>query len=237
MGEAHTTMRGHLVITPVDNGDEVSFEGLDGPLCKVATVIVGVAELVLNVFLCDGAAEDVRNFIVKALEDRRDASVLEAFVAFVITFDKVMGVVAADRFSKDGVGVVIVENKDVAHVAVGGDRNTTWEVRANKTLKVLPSKGSSAYLVVAVAMVSWWGEGGVFRKERGLALRGVDSLASAFHFSHDGWDGLGEVFANQVACEAWPGSEETSVNGLAECWDGWITGGGMEKGDKSGSLD
>ena len=59
--------RGHSVITPIDDGDEVSFKGLDGPLCKVVTVIVGVAELVLDVFLCDGAAEKVRNFIVKAL--------------------------------------------------------------------------------------------------------------------------------------------------------------------------
>ena len=132
----------------------MSFEGLDGPLCKVVKVIVGAAELVLNVFLCDGAAEEVRNFIVKALEDRCDASSLEAFVAFVIAFDKVMGTAAADRFSKDGVGVVVVENGDVTHVALGGDRKLTWEVRANKTLKVLPSIGGSAYLVVAVAMVS-----------------------------------------------------------------------------------
>ena len=45
--------RRHSVITPVDDGDEVSFEGLDGSLCKVVTVIVGVAELVLDAFLCD----------------------------------------------------------------------------------------------------------------------------------------------------------------------------------------
>ena len=49
--------RGHLVVTPIDNGDEVRFEGLNDPLFKVVTVIIGVAELVLDVFLCDGAAE------------------------------------------------------------------------------------------------------------------------------------------------------------------------------------
>ena len=49
--------RRHLVVASVDDGDEVCFEGLDGLLCKVVTVIVGVAELVLDIFLCDGAAE------------------------------------------------------------------------------------------------------------------------------------------------------------------------------------
>ena len=152
------------------------------------------------------------------------------FVAFVIAFDKVMGMAAADRFSKDGVGVVVGENKDVTLVVVGGDRKLTWEVRANKTLKVLPSKGSSTNLVVVVAMVSWWGEIGVFKRERGLTLRGADFLVSAFNFSWDGWDGLGEVLANQVAGEAWPGSKETSVNGFAECRDGRVTGGSVEEG-------
>ena len=45
----------------------MGFEGLYGALCKVVLVIVGVAELVFDVFLRDGAAEKVRNFIVKAL--------------------------------------------------------------------------------------------------------------------------------------------------------------------------
>ena len=45
----------------------MGFEGLDGLLCEVVSVIVGIAELVLDIFLCDGAAEEVRNFIVKAL--------------------------------------------------------------------------------------------------------------------------------------------------------------------------
>ena len=40
--------------------------------------------------------------------DLCDAISLEAFVAFVIAFDKVMGVAAADGFSEDGVGVVVV---------------------------------------------------------------------------------------------------------------------------------
>ena len=46
-----------MILASVDDRDEVGFEGLDGALCKVVTVIVGVAELALDVFLCDGAAE------------------------------------------------------------------------------------------------------------------------------------------------------------------------------------
>ena len=88
-----------------------------------------------------------------------------AFVAFVIALNKVMGVAAADGFSKDGVGVVVIENKDVAHVLVGGDRELTWEVGANKTLKVFPRKHIGAYFVVAVPMVSWWGECDVVESE------------------------------------------------------------------------
>ena len=114
-------------------------------------MIVGIAELALDVF----SVMERR----RVLEDGCDASGLEAFVAFVIAFKKVMGMVTADRFSKDGAGIVVVENEDVTYVTVGGDRKLTWEVRANTTLKVLSSKGGSAYLVVAVGMVLWWGEG------------------------------------------------------------------------------
>ena len=57
----------YSVITTIDDGDEVSFEGMDDPIGKVVTVILGIAELALDVFLCDGAAEEVRNFIVKTL--------------------------------------------------------------------------------------------------------------------------------------------------------------------------
>ena len=89
------------------------------------------------------------------MEDGRDASGVEGFVAFVLAFNKVMGVVAADRLSKDDIGVVVVEDKDVAHISVGGDGESTWEVRANKTLKVFPRKCIGAHFVVAVAMVSW----------------------------------------------------------------------------------
>ena len=206
----------------------MGFEGLDDLLCKVVTVSVGVTELVLDVFLYDEAAEEVRSLIVEALEDRRNASGFKPFVAFVIAFNKMMGVAALDRFSKDDVGAVAVEDEDVAHVAVGGDRKCTWEVGANKILKVLPRKCIGAYFVVAVTMVLWWEEGDVLERERGLMLSGANSLASAFHFSHDSWDRLGEVFANQVAGEAWPGSEETSVNGFAEYRDGRITGGNLE---------
>ena len=59
--------RRHSIVTSVDDGDELGLEGLDGALCKVVTVIVGVAEEVLDVLFCDGAAEEVRNFIVKVL--------------------------------------------------------------------------------------------------------------------------------------------------------------------------
>ena len=56
-GELTPQGRRHLAVASVDNGDEVGLEGLDGALCKFVTVVVGVAELVLDVFLCDGVAE------------------------------------------------------------------------------------------------------------------------------------------------------------------------------------
>ena len=55
-------------------------------------------------------------------------------------------------------------------------------------------------------------------------------MSRAFHFPHDSWHRLGEVFANQVAGEAWLDSEETGVDGFAECWDGRIPGGSVEEG-------
>ena len=60
-------------------------------------------------------------------------------------------------------------------------------------------------------------------------MGGADSLARVFHFPHDGWDRFLEELANQVAGEAQPGSEETVVNGFAEWWDRWVTGGSVEE--------
>ena len=84
---------------------------------------------------------------------------MKAFVAFVLALNKVMGVAAPDLFSKYGVGVIVIEDKDVAHVAVGGERESTWEIGANETLKVFPRKYIGAYFVVAVTVVLW-GESG-----------------------------------------------------------------------------
>ena len=83
---------------------------------------------------------------------------MKVVVPFVIALNKVVGMAAPDGFSKYGVGVGVIEDKDVAHIAVGGDRESTWEVGANETLKVLPRKRVGAYFVVAVTMVSWGGE-------------------------------------------------------------------------------
>ena len=116
------------------------------------------------------------------MENGRDASGVEAFVAFVIAFNKVMGMGAADRFSKDGIEIVVVEYKDVAHVSVGGYRESTWEVRANKTLEVFPRECIGAHFVVAVAMVLWWGECDIVEREWRYTLRGTNPLACAFHF-------------------------------------------------------
>ena len=117
---------GHLVATHIDNGDEMGCEGSDDPICKVVTMIVGITKLVLDVLLCDRAACEVRDLIVFALEDWRDVSGLEAFVGFVISFDKVMGMVAADWISKDCVGIIVIENENITHVAVGCNRKATW---------------------------------------------------------------------------------------------------------------
>ena len=74
------------------------------------------------------------------------------------------------------------------------------------------------------------GEWDIVESELELTLRGADPLARAFHFSHDVWNRLWEVLANQVAGQAWPGSEETSVDGFAECRDCRVTGSSVEEG-------
>ena len=85
---------------------------------------------------------------------------MKAVVAFIIALNKVLGVAAPDGFREYDVGVVVVGDKDVAHVAVGGDGESTWEVGGNKTLKVCVG----AYFVVAVAMVSWVGEWDIMKR-------------------------------------------------------------------------
>ena len=79
-------------------------------------------------------------------------------------------------------------------------------------------------------MVLWRGESLFFdRGGNRWTVGGADALVRAYHFSHYGWDRLGQVLANQVAGKAWPGSKETIINGLAEDGDGLIASSGMEE--------
>lgn len=61
------------------------------------------------------------------------------------------------------------------------------------------------------------------------SLGRADALASAFHFSHNGWDGFRKVLVDKAAGESWLGSKESIVKGLAEGWDGWIASSSMEE--------
>ena len=62
--------------------------------------------------------------------------------------------VAVNWISKNGVGIIFIENEDITHVTVGGNRKSAWEVRTNKALKVLPYKGVSPHFIVFIAIFS-----------------------------------------------------------------------------------
>ena len=55
-------------------------------------------------------------------------------------------------------------------------------------------------------------------RRRGEGVRAHVAWSGLFgarvSFSHDGWNRLGEVFANQVASEAWPCSEKLASMAL-----------------------
>ena len=47
------------------------------------------------------------------------------------------------------------------------------------------------------------------------------------HTSHHGRDGFWEVFSDEGTGQAWPGCEETGVDGLAEGLGWWVASGGV----------
>ena len=58
---------------PIENGNEVAFEGSNRLFCKVVSVVVGIGKLVMELLGFNGRNEFLGDFIVKALECWNDS--------------------------------------------------------------------------------------------------------------------------------------------------------------------
>ena len=100
-------------IGTIENGDEVVFEGLYGSFGWVESMITGRCKLVVEVVGDNGRDEEVRDFVVEALDDWVDARPLEVSKARLVALEKMFLLSADDGFGKDGVGIVIIEYEDI----------------------------------------------------------------------------------------------------------------------------
>lgn len=104
----------------------MGFEGLDSSLCNILLVVICVTDLVFQFLFLDAFDHFFGHFVVKSLYDRVNSSFLEFFVACIVAFNEVSSALGFDRFSKNGIGIVIIQDEDVVVISGGRYRKTTW---------------------------------------------------------------------------------------------------------------
>ena len=86
----------------------MAFERPDCSLSKVVTMIVGICEMIVELFGFDGCNEFFINFVIESLESWNDSCLFKLVVAKVIASNEVVGLSAFDGCSKDCIAVIIV---------------------------------------------------------------------------------------------------------------------------------
>jgi len=88
-------------IGSIEDGDEVVFKGLDGSFGWVESVITGRCKLVVEVVGDNGRDEEIRDFVVEALDDWMNARPLKVCKARLVALEKMLLLSANDGFGKD----------------------------------------------------------------------------------------------------------------------------------------
>ena len=96
------------------------------------------------------------------MEDWLDASFLEQLVTGVVAFDEVLGTTTFDWFGKDGVGVEVVEDKNVIHASTGMEWEPSREIGAYGALEVFELEYGDADLMSSIDVAPRQLKGKVF---------------------------------------------------------------------------
>ena len=86
----------------------MAFERPDCAFSKVVTMIVGICELIVELFGFNGCNEFFGNFVIKSLESWNDSCTFELVVAKVVASDEVVSLSAFDGRCKNCIAVIIV---------------------------------------------------------------------------------------------------------------------------------
>ena len=86
----------------------MAFERPDCVFSKVVTMIVGICDLIVELFGFDGCNEFLGNFVVNSLESWNDSCLFKLVVAEVLASNEVVGLSAFDWRCKDCIAVIIV---------------------------------------------------------------------------------------------------------------------------------
>ena len=92
-------------------------------------VIVGISELIVEILGSDGRTHAVGDIVVKFVKHGIDTSKLQFGVASIVALDEVFCLSTLNGVEKDGIGVMIVKQKDAVHAACGGEGETPWLIR------------------------------------------------------------------------------------------------------------
>ena len=77
-------------------------------LSWICVVIVGISELILEIFGSDGRTHGIRDLVVEFVNDYIDSCSLQFGVASIVPFDEVVCLPTLDWVNEDCVGVMIV---------------------------------------------------------------------------------------------------------------------------------
>lgn len=95
------------------------FEGADGSFSCVAAMQVGWCQLEVNIICMEELAEEGGSFIIQSLELWFEATGNEKGVYFLEGSDDGLCGSILDGLSKDGIAIVVINNKKIV-VATGG---------------------------------------------------------------------------------------------------------------------
>ena len=89
-------------------------------------VSMRISELKLEIFGGDGRMHAVGDRIVKFVKHGIDTNCLQFGIASIIPLDEVFCLSALDGMDKDGIEIMIVQQKDVVHAACEDEGEPTW---------------------------------------------------------------------------------------------------------------
>ena len=115
-----------FAVTARQDSSDVIFECANRTLRPICMVIVGIIELILEILGGGGCTHVVGDLVVEFVKHRIDTSGLQFGVASIIALGEMFCLSILDGIDKDGIGVMIIQQKNAVHATRGGEVKTTW---------------------------------------------------------------------------------------------------------------